>query len=408
MDQTVSFFVLPKFSDLDQLAEFFSRLCWYVSPFSDRDMRFTFLVDPALNLDGIGDELVRRHPPYFDQTIIDQIPLLIERSDFIPEDGLKGRPIGMNHVLLWNKEEYDRQAFSGVDYIQKIDAAVSSNQIPLHNFDVNDNPFERRHFIDCFDLLFGTYEVAANRDRFGVLCKVLSQRASVGPPVVIGRPPAQNEVRNLAQKTGIFICTNNAVYQDDIINADVPLVFTFMDAAMAGCSLFGAKFRERLSYVMKRENAWLLTWDIYEPYIAPVLSKEVRKRAVFMPRETVPFPCDDINADFQSRFVSSDSWNVATSLAVPLACSVFDRVHLYGLDGKAPTEALWSPTVPGKSDDATIQLAHPFGRRDISEKYSFHERTLAGLLAKALAEGKEVESLTPSHFTAVQALYVEA
>lgn len=408
MNGALQFFIVPKFSEAKALSEFLARLAWYMSPFRAREFQITCILDASLYLAVKNRKISDWAPDYFDPATRSFLDALDERLILVSDDAMQGTRMGINHLVVWNAQEFQREFGRGVDYITKIYQAVQGGHIPSHNFDVHNNPFERRHFIDCFDSLFGTYDIAANRGRFNVLCTLLSLRTDVGVPVVIGRPPAQNEMKDVAKKASVLICMNNAIYQEDIVNADVPLVFTFMDAAMAGCSLFGARFRERLAQAMTHENAWLLTWDIYEPYIAPVLSEAARKRAVFMPRESVPFPCADINTDMQTRFVSSDSWNVATSLAVPLASTVFDKFYLYGLDGKSSTEERWSPTVPGKSDDDTFQMAHPFGRRDIPEKYRFHEQTLAGLLAKLLAEGKEVKSLTPSNFAAVQALYTDA
>ncbi len=406
MAETLQFFVLPKFSSMGALADFLARLAWYLHPFQNRDFKIWCILSPAVNPQISFEDLAVHIPTHFDPKVRFCLQSLMSNNlELVSENAMKGTRIRINHVLLWNRSGFNAEKEQMVDYVIKVASAIDARQIPTHNLDVSNNPFERQHFIDIFGMLLGNYQSTKNRDRLEHLCTQFSVKDGEPPPLVIGKPPTSDQIQNLALQTNIFICSNTAIFLDDVVGGETPVVVTFMDATMAGCSQFAGKYRERLAAVLEQDTSWLVTWEIYEPFIAPVHSEASKQRAVFMPRETVPFPSRDVNIDLRSRFISTDVWNVVTSLALPLALTLSNTVYLYGLEGKTKEQQTWKPTVPGFSGDDTIYATHPFVGWNMSQEYENHELTLAALLAQAEAAGKSIVSLTQSYFESVQARY---
>lgn len=377
-DATPTISVHPPFEWLDDLASWTFRLCWYAAPFAATVPHLEFTVAPELLAAGDPAGQPGFDPPEaFDPAVRGCLDMLRDRVRFV-----------------------ETAAPGAVRFVWRADPGpVGPGSLVL---DRHANPYEVDELPAFFASRHAPPEAARrNHAKFGGFVRLLRQH-DVGRVVILAGGPSAADLDLAPYEADLLIVANTLISQDRVRDHRGPTAAVVADPYFAGMTRYAAAFRASLDDFLKVPNRIVLTLDRFAPYIAPGRDE----RIVGVPAESRGFPPDGVNLDLLARFVCVDAWNTATTLALPLACTVADTILLAGLDGRDRSSG--TPWQSHRYTDLTQTLLHCHGvlpQGDDDAYYLRHERTLTAQIAATEALGKKIVSLTRSHFRAVDARF---
>jgi hypothetical protein len=169
-----------------------------------------------------------------------------------------------------------------------------------------------------------------------------------------------------------------------------------------GPSLYAGRFRQGLARAMQDPYRFVVTQLGYVPYFKQVISPDAHDRVIGIGNDRRA----EFNLDLTKEFLTASTANVFTMLVLPFACTVSNRIDIYGCDGM-PFRAAVRPWSHMNEDDYMGKMAvthriHPaFWTRNYEEEFWSYCNDMEDILAAAESRGVRVRSITPSRVPAL-------
>ena len=213
------------------------------------------------------------------------------------------------------------------------------------------------------------------------------------------------DLEALGREHEVRVACNSIVGNPEMLAALKPNVFAFGDAAFHfGPSRYAAKFRSDFRSFLETQDPWVITpVDMY-PLLEREFPEELLARVVPVEyRRTLP----DGYEGAVPLHVSHG--NVMTSLMLPTASFLADRISMAGCDGRSPDDhGFWSHSKAAQYDDLyrTVVDSHPsfFDDANYVAYYERHCGVLDGEVSRLLEQGKQLQMKTPSYIPALSML----
>jgi len=197
----------------------------------------------------------------------------------------------------------------------------------------------------------------------------------------------------------VKVVCNSMVRNDDLLSHIQPDVLTFADPVFHyGPSEYAAQFRADAVRAIKEHDCWCVVSPPGDVLLQTQFP-EVADRIIGIPARSTPstfhFPRPD------ELWVRSTA-NIMTLLMLPVASALTDHVHVFGADGREEDESyFWEHSSIAQYDglmNSAVQ-SHPSFFRDrlYTDYYDQHVERLRELVEFGEAQGKQYDSLTPSH-----------
>lgn len=199
------------------------------------------------------------------------------------------------------------------------------------------------------------------------------------------------------------VVCNSMVRNEDLLSHIQPDVLTFADPVFHfGPSEYAAQFRADAIHAIKEYDCWCVV-STPGDVLLQTQFPEIADRVIGLPAqstlENFHFPAPD------ELYVRSTG-NIMTLLMLPLASALTDHIHVFGADGREENESyFWKHSSIAQYDglmNSAVQT-HPSFFRDrlYTDYYERHMRRLRELIEFGEAQGKQYDSLTPSHVPAL-------
>lgn len=394
--QRRSVIVLPPFETTEEAAEISGKLSWYTAPYAGRIAAIRCFGTVA----DAGDFARLSHAHVFDRHIPDLLESFVPKVECLPASGIKDRDIWAEEgdgVIVWNARRFHGLLADCPELRRHLRGR------PMVLIDRKANPFESFQLPYFLHRLFGTGRIDDEAAAFQRFLEEAGRRPDPDLCNVYGGGCSVLELRHFPPG-GAVLC-NAMVAYPELTQRLSPVAVALYDPLLAGCSRYGALFREELARFFIDSPAWVVTLDLYAPYYRAVLPAPARERVIGVPAEFGDFPPRRTHLDLAREFRCVDAWNVITTLSIPLATTLADNIGLLGLDGV-------DPSAPGvydsiKIDDDCDSILRVHGRlpgggdADYDRK---HAQTLDATISAALASGKTFRVHTPSHYPILQRL----
>jgi hypothetical protein len=398
--------LLPPFETTEDLTEVLCKLAWYAAPYLTNGLRFLGLT--------CGDVAVPAEPyirkAIFDSRVPIQMGAIAERILLLPLDDLPGFLSGPDEpsCIIWDARQFRAFLKNHKDLRDRL------RHRPMVLIDKVVNPFESFQLPHFFQREFGSLPPPASlssppsddHDRFLRFLDAVRRRPDSGRCNVYGGGYSLFDLADDAIPPGVAVLCNAVITQHDLIRRVDPVAVAITDPLLAGCSRYGEMFRDELVRFMATTDAWVFTLNLYAPYYRAILPEDSRARVVGMPVRYGDFPPETVNLDFAAEFVCVDSWNVVTTLSIPLATTIADEVGLLGLDGIDPARPDVYNSISIYDQHNSIGRLHGQLPGNIDAAYNRrHAQALTLLIRAGKARGKRFEAITPSHYPVLRELY---
>lgn len=381
--------VSPPFSDSTAFSDFYSRLHWYLTPLRPFLTRISlFRTGPEVDVTGV--------PSYLDpglEALFGTLPIEIET---VPAGVLDGGPVTRAFeaerlqqaglILCWSADHLptDPDIRQRVVLVDPVKADQGHRMLYLRDSVAPPDP-----------AVFKATQQALRR-----------LMDTVAGPVgsIFGTGPNLAMVETMDVSDGVSIACNSMVRNTRLMDQLTPPLIVAADPVFhAGPSTYAATFRADLAQAMDRYGSTLIVpmrhRHVYESALPDTLKDRIVGIPV-MPNVSVP------NMDLTDSLFVAGTGNVLTLFLLPLAATLFERIHVLGCDGRPLHEDdyFWTHDTASQITDkmADVQAAHPaFFARGYNEYYVGHCRTLERWVQAAEARGRTIVNLTPSHIPAL-------
>jgi hypothetical protein len=221
---------------------------------------------------------------------------------------------------------------------------------------------------------------------------------------VLATGPSGRSVDLKSVSSEVRITCNSAVRDVDLLSALRPNVICFSDPVFHyGPSRYAAAFRRDLLRAVDQTDALLVTTELYAGLLLahhPELAERLVILRVLKGNAPWQWPTPQ-------RMAVRLTSNVLTTLMLPIAFALTDRVEIAGCDGRQSGENyFWHHNPRAQYGDELMVSAfdaHPafFRDRDYADYYDDHCRDLEALLLTAQAAGKVAMGVSPSYIPAL-------
>lgn len=205
-----------------------------------------------------------------------------------------------------------------------------------------------------------------------------------------------------------IIC-NSLVKNKAALEKIRPAIITASDPIFhAGCSSYAGIFRQHLIEVMEKYGSYFVVamrdYGLYSANLPQHLSGNI----IGIPTVTRDYP----NLDLRQDFSVISTGNILTQFLLPLACTLFEEIHIAGFDGRPldQNEYFWKhdPASQLNEQMALIRKAHPaFFDIDYDDYYLTHIETTASWLREAQKMNKKIVNRTVSYIPSLKELQSE-
>ncbi len=381
----------PVFHDSKSLTDHYYRLHWYLYPFKNKISKITLL--HTINHDPIGDI-----PYYLDKQLIQLVKHFsnVQLKNTNNVTAIIETVRNADYIFLWSSEDGKSDEFQDSEFS---DLIKNKTIIKIdHN---------RERSAGSFYLYFAqnfsddTQEaILHSKETFEHIAKRC--RNQVG--YIFGTGPGLAYANHYDFSDGVSIACNSMVKNQSLLERLKPPLIVVADPIFhAGCSTYAAAFRRKLINAMDRYNSYLIVpmrdFHIYVNH----LPKRFRNRIAAIPFNNADQP----NLNIKKLFNVTTTSNVLTLFLIPLACTFFNEIRIFGCDGR-PLEDnsyFWkhhkSSQFNAEMDD--IKMAHPaFFDIDYDDYYLTHINILEKWLTAAEHKGKKIINMSPSYIPALQ------
>jgi hypothetical protein len=218
-------------------------------------------------------------------------------------------------------------------------------------------------------------------------------------------PTVESVFQQAVNRNAIHIICNSIVKNAALLERIQPDVLMFSDPAYHfGVSKYAAAFRAYARKTMELfPNMLCMVPESYFPLTVAFLGAENIERIIGIPLVELEGFCFPSISEFHLR----KTGNILTSMMVPVASSVAQKVHILGADGRASSDkGYWSHSKSSQMSDQlkSIYEAHPaLGRdEDVEKYYQEHIQLLeAELVYGEEKQNREYICLTPSMIPAL-------
>ncbi len=384
----------PAFTNLDELAEQYHRLRWYMPANSPYEVYL--LHDPALKVN--PRELHASVPEYLDEM---------------------DRRGGSNlHLLKWSKPRFlalaARSASIGLWRVSQ--SARLMDKISM---------LSGRRFVVLDPTAKGTWEFAryatflfdhqkvAEKNAMRLRSKERLLRASLdlqhfNRAYVFGTGPSLARATEFDYSDGVRIVCNSIVRNPELLDHIKPHFIAASDFVFHfGPSRYAAEFRRDLLNAMERTDAYFLVPD----QLAPLMFQhypQLESRTIAVPltnRYDMREKRKGVNVQLLYKFQVRTLDSVLNLLMLPLASTLADEVYVLGCDGRKPSDkAFWAHHNASQYSGLmqTVNETHPgFFDVDYVDYYDRYCTHTASVISAGESLGKTYGSLVPSFVPAL-------
>lgn len=368
----------PPVESLETAADLYNRLHWYYA-----SERLTVYL-PTSHLEADLQEAVSRlkhQPSYFDGSNAVQ---LIDPSD------AKARLTDADTILVWDAS-----------------CLLSSSLLRrLRSVQIVDPEFYST--VECSSYLqplnFSRTEQDRQRgkQRFQTLAHEFDEAEEA---YIFATGPSLNTVfeTEIPDRAVKVVC-NSMVRNDDLLSHIDPDVLTFADPVFHfGPSTYAAQFRADAVRAIKEYDCWCVV-NTPGDVLLRTHFPDIADRIIGMPAQST---LEDFHFPTPDELYVRPTGNIMTLLMLPLASTLADQIHVFGADGREENESyFWEHSSIAQYDglmNSAVQT-HPSFFRDrlYADYYDEHITLLRELIKFGEAEGKQYDSLTPSHIPVLQ------
>ncbi len=400
MSKAIRLSVLPALDSLEKLAEVLHRLAWYCAPFSGAGLKVSVPVTQSLlEAPRLKEKVLANCPEPFHPCCIDTLNANWEIFDFVADQDGRLEEAAVIICVDHSAAELVLKRYPALEL------AVKRKEVHKVIIDTEANVFEAAELPETFAKVFpAKREEGVSRVYFSHFIKKL-QEQGIEASLLLA-PGHSCETIDLSKfHNTTLVVPNTLIGQEHILNHVGPVVAVIGDPYFCGVSRYGGNYRRVLADFLSRENRLFVTQIQYLRYFLQDTPKNLHQKMVGVPTRFEGFPPARVNLDLTREFVCVDAWNVTTSVAFPVACSLGRMLLLAGLDGREKgASAMWASHRAAEHD--TIGRSHGgLVQADNEEYYARHEASLAVYIAQAELDGKRPLSLTPSLYRSVMEKY---
>jgi len=395
----------PAFPDRVSLYDQLYRAIWHFSPMADRITRFVFPYSgDDLALIDIENCLAFAQPFInndFDSSIADIAPKFSGRVSVKPAISAYEDLSNLTAIFVWNtshpstvREAQDLAQKCKVDVVLLDPKTVQQETLEVIRF-----AYSLWTHAELSALVEDSYaKFQRHVERWqGKVISAFGNGPSLGH-VVKERTDLGRTVR--------AICNSTIGDQEALEYLKPELLFCGDPVQHCGVSRYAGQFRKDLARTLKDPSRVLFTQLGYVPYFKLVTSADCHDRIIGIGNDRRAA----FNLDINAEFLTAATANIFTMLVLPVACTLSEKVEIFGCDGMTFRDAT-KPWSHSNEDDymgrmsVTHRVHQGFWHRNYEEEYWSYCRDLSELLMVAEKYGRRITVRTPSFVPALAKRY---
>ena len=382
--------LFPVFRRLDQLADHYHRLRWYIPENSGFDAYLFY--DPSLE---VSPRSIRQVIPEYTSDDLggDSNLHLIPWS----WSSFLSVAIGSVAIMLWQARL--------ASFLDKVSVLIKKRFVVV---DPSVRTACRRHTTFLFDHMGVAERRVLRRQSESRLALAGCTLGGLKKAYVFGNGPSLSQATEFDYGDGIRIVCNSIVRNQDLLNHIKPHFIAAADFVFHyGPSKYAAAFRRDLVSALETTGAYFLTAE----QLAPLMFHhypEIQQRVIAVPvsrRYGFRANARGVNVQLLDAFQVCSLESVLNLLMLPVASTLADEVYFIGCDGRKPDDkGFWSHHRDSQYTGLmqTVKDCHPgFFALDYVDYYERYCEHIAAVIAAGESLGKTYASLVPSYVPAL-------